>query len=385
MKYICAISHKSVWSIWIFVSLIVFSACSSSSRPPAMDEGAVNHRSLVNYAKGFDLIDEGGGMLRVKVYYPDQIENLLFSCYLSGSDKPLSKKKSEIVLPIPLDSVAVFSATQLNGLALLGMLDKVVGISEARFITNELMKQRLAEGSTIELGNNGAFFVERTLALQPQAIFFSPYQFNQAHPLAASQQLMIPFMDFMETDPLARAEWIKFTAAFMGKYPQADSLFQHIVMAYDSLKGLTQDLKFRPTVMSDKYFADQWYVPGGKSYIATMLNDAGGDYIWKNDDHVASVPLDVETVLNEAAHADFWRIVGHYDHPFTYDQLVSENELYAHFDAFKNRNVIFCDSRKTGYFERGSLEPHIQLADLIFALHPELLPGYHPVYYHLIP
>ena len=349
------------------------------------DEGSDAHKSLVNYAKGFDLIDEGEGVIKVEVFDPNQVDKLLFSCYLSHNENSPLEKVSGILLRTPMDSVAVFSTTQLNGLALLGMLDKVVGISEARFITIEQVKQRLAEGSTIELGNNGAFFVERTLALNPQAIFYSPYQLNQAHPLAASQQLMIPFMDFMETDPLARAEWIKFTAAFMGGYHEADSLFQHIVMAYDSLKELTQGLKERPTVMSDKYFADQWYVPGGKSYIATMLNDAGGDYIWKNDDHVASVPLDVETVLNEAAHADFWRIVGHYDQPFTYDQLASENELYAHFDAFKNRNVIFCDSRKTGYFERGSLEPHIQLADLIFALHPDLLPGYTPVYYHLIP
>ena len=377
--------QNSRWSICLIVSIILFSACSPSNQSRMNDEGSDAHKSLVNYAKGFDLIDEGEGVIKVEVFDPNQVDKLLFSCYLSHNENSPLEKVSGILLRTPMDSVAVFSTTQLNGLALLGMLDKVVGISEARFITIEQVKQRLAEGSTIELGNNGAFFVERTLALNPQAIFYSPYQLNQAHPLAASQQLMIPFMDFMETDPLARAEWIKFTAAFMGGYHEADSLFQHIVMAYDSLKELTQGLKERPTVMSDKYFADQWYVPGGKSYIATMLNDAGGDYIWKNDDHVASVPLDVETVLNEAAHADFWRIVGHYDQPFTYDQLASENELYAHFDAFKNRNVIFCDSRKTGYFERGSLEPHIQLADLIFALHPDLLPGYTPVYYHLIP
>ncbi|PJB58247.1 MAG: iron ABC transporter substrate-binding protein, partial [Bacteroidetes bacterium CG_4_9_14_3_um_filter_41_19] len=60
-------------------------------------------------------------------------------------------------------------------------------------------------------------------------------------------------------------------------------------------------------------------------------------------------------------------------------------EFYSHFDAFKNRKVLFCDSRKTGYFEQGPLQPQVQLADLIHAFHPELLPDYKPVYYKLIP
>ncbi len=375
---------QTVGWIWSVV-LIFLTSChltpTQINRSANMDGGD----ALVQYAEGFKITDQGNGRLLVQVFHPDQREKTLFSCLILPKEDTAAYPDQELVVRSPMDSIAVFSATQLNGLALLGMLDRVVGVSESTYITNALIKQRLAEGKTFELGNNGVFFVERTLALRPQAIFYSPYQVNQAHPLAATQQVMIPFLDFMETNPLGRAEWIKFTAAFTGNLPKADSLFQTIVASYDSLKTLAAKVKNKPTVMSDKYFADQWYVPGGQSYMAVMLSDAGGDYIWKNDTHRASFPLDLETVLKQASKADFWRIVGAYDGAPTYEQLASENELYTHFDAFKNRKVLFCDSRKTGYFERGALQPQVQLADLIFAFHPELFPGYTPVYYQIIP
>jgi len=373
--------------LWTTGNIFLFLFVSCIHQPSEIKERTnigVSNR-MIEYAEGFDLIDKGNGQYLVKVFHPDQKEKLLFSCTIYPEKDTVIPDESGLVVRSPMDSIAVFSATQLNGLALLGALDRVVGVSESTYITNAYIKQRLAEGKTYELGNNGVFFVERTLALRPQAIFYSPYQVNQAHPLAATQQVMIPFLDFMETNPLGRAEWIKFTAAFTGNLPKADSLFQSIVDSYDSLKALASRVKNRPTVMSDKYFADQWYVPGGQSYMAVMLADAGGEYIWKNDDHRASFPLDVETVLSKASKADFWRIVGSYDGAPAYEQLASENELYIHFDAFKNHRVIFCDSRKTGYFERGALEPQVQLADLIFAFHPELLPDYIPVYYQIIP
>lgn len=371
--------------IVLILCFMLLNSCNIKQADNNKQPNSQPEKSLVKYAQGFDLIDQGDGKYLVKVFYPNQPDKILYTCQLSADHAILNSIDQNNCLQTPLDSIAVFSATQLNGLALLGLLDKVVGISESTYITNEKMKQRLLDGQTIELGNNGVFFVERTLALHPQVIFYSPYQLNQAHPLASIQQTMIPFMDFMETNPLGRAEWIKFTAAFMGNYHKADSIFESIVMVYDSLKSMAEMIEYRPTVLSDKYFADQWYVPGGKSYIATMLDDAGSEYVWNKDTHVASVPLNIETVLNEAIHADYWRIVGAYDQPFSYSQLASENDLYTHFKAFKNRKIIFCDSRKTGYFERGSMEPHVQLADLIFAFHPEILPKYTPVYYHLIP
>ena len=76
--------------------------------------------------------------------------------------------------------------------------------------------------------------------------------------------------------------------------------------------------------------------------------------------------IDFETVYHHANDADFWRIIGYYANDgFSYDKLAMENELYQNFDAFNNKNVVFCDSKSTSYFERGALEPHVILLRFI--------------------
>ncbi|PLX04182.1 MAG: iron ABC transporter substrate-binding protein, partial [Marinilabiliales bacterium] len=154
--------------------------------------------------------------------------------------------------------------------------------------------------------------------------------------------------------------------------------------AYQNYVELAKQVEKRPTVFSDKPFASQWYVPGGKSYIAQLFKDAGADYVWKADSGLASFPLDYELVYKKAVNADYWRIVGSYNDEASHDFLESQNELFTHFDAFKNKKIIWCDAKNTSYFEKGPLEPQILLADLVYCFHPDLLPDYQPVYYRIL-
>ena len=161
-----------------------------------------------------------------------------------------------------------------------------------------------------------------------------------------------------------------------------------IVARYDALKDLCVDVEQRPTVFSDLAFNGQWYVPGGQSYIAQLFKDAGADYIWKDDPSTASFPLDSETILAKAQHADFWRVTNSLSVSMTYESLKRENAVYALFDAYKNHHILVCDIQETGYFEKSQIEPDVLLADFIAIFHPEVMaenqPGYQTKYYHLM-
>jgi len=336
--------------------------------------------SGVTYAKGFDIYHVEG-ITKVVVYQSGnktEIRNTYFLAHHKTVEKYGSPGGFMIV---PLDSVAVFSGTQLNAMKNLGLLQKLVGVSESDYILDEEIRSFIESGRIVELAGNGNFYVERTLELNPSVIFHSPYQSNQSNPLAATKIPMIPYFDFMENDPLGRAEWLKFTAVFFGKEAEADQQFNAIVSAYKKYRALAAEVVKRPTVFSDKFFSGQWYIAGGQSYIATLFKDAGADYLWKEDKHIASFPLDFESVFARAHHADFWRIVLSFNDVPSYQDLASENELYTHFAAFKNRNIIWCDAKKTAYFEKSSLEPQCLLADFIKVFHPELLPDYESKYY----
>jgi len=343
------------------------------------DSTLVSH---VQYARGFDIFNIEG-ITKLLIYEPGSNKNIRNTYYLVKREIAEKYGFPEGFMIIPLDSVAVFSGTQLNAMKNLGLLEKLVGVSESDYILDEEIRAYIEEGRVAELAGNGNFYVERTLELSPSVIFHSPYQSNENNPLAAIKIPMIPFFDFMENDPLGRAEWLKFTAVFFGKEKLAEQQFDTIVRQYKMFRELAAATQHHPTVFSDKYFSGQWYVAGGKSYIATLFKDAGADYIWKADNHIASFPLDYETVYAKAHDADFWRIVLSFNDQPSYDALAKENELYTHFAAFKNRKIIWCDAKKTAYFEKSSLEPQWVLADFIKVFHPELLPDYESKYYSI--
>ena len=114
-------------------------------------------------------------------------------------------------------------------------------------------------------------------------------------------------------------------------------------------------------------------MPGGNSYIAKIFSDAGGDYIWKDNESTGSLHIDAESVLLKAQDADFWRVINSSDIPFTYERLKNENELYPLFKAFKEKQLLVCNVRESGYFEKSQYEPDVLLADFIYHFHPELL------------
>ena len=183
---------------------------------------------------------------------------------------------------------------------------------------------------------------------------------------------MLPFPDYLESHPLGRAEWMKVIGILCGKEKETTRYFDDVVIRYESLSNLCASVEYKPTVFSDLPFENQWYVPGGNSYIAKIFYDAGGDYIWKDDNSTGSLNVDAETVMLKAQNADFWRVINSYDIPFTYEKLKNDNELYSLFKAFNEKNILVCNVR-TGYFEHSQYEPDVLLADFIYHFHPELL------------
>lgn len=334
--------------------------------------------NAVEYAKGFAIFHDPH-YTRVVVYDPWKQGKLLAS-FVLVKGKP---RKGQ--LHVPLNRVAVFSATQLDAMTRLGLLDKVMGISDVKYLKNKEILKRYAAHQVTELEENNNYFIEKILKTKPHAMFYTPFSSGQKMPRVLSYIPAIPFLDYMEPTPLGRAEWIKFTAAFFGKEKQADSIFNRIKTQYLKLKKLAGHVKSRPTVLSGKYYDGQWYVPGGDSYIANIFKDAGGDYLWKKVHSQASFPLDFESVFEKAQHADFWRITGTYGTTPSYSELAGENQLYTKFKAFKQHHIIYCDPGKTAYFETSPLAPQDVLADFIKAFHPELLPHYQPRYYKILP
>ena len=298
----------------------------------------------------------------------------------------------QYLINMPFQRVVCYSATQWSVFGRLGEIGRVKGILESRYVTDSLMCSLLEKGLVQDVGTESQTNVERLIALQPDIILYTPYLGSRdvsRNVSALPNTIMFPFADYLETSPLGRAEWIRIVGILCGRRQEADAWFDEIERRYLSLKALCDSVEDRPTVFSDLPFNGQWYVAGGQSYIAQLFADAGADYIWSDNDRSGSVPLDFETILAKAQHADFWRVANSTSLPMTYETLGRENVHYRLFDAFVNHKMLVCDIIPTGYFEHSQMEPDVLLADFIWFFHPELLTGeweeYQPKYYHWMP
>ena len=289
---------------------------------------------------------------------------------------------------IPVQSVVSFSSTQWSVFMALGKVGLVKGILEGRDIHSPEMRALLEQGVVRDVGTESAKNVELMIQMHPDILLYSPYFDGNQDPLKVTGAVLFPFADYLENSPLGRAEWIRVVGLLAGCPQEADAWFDEIERRYLDLRDLCKEVEHRPTVFSDLPFNGQWYVAGGKSYIAQLFEDAGVDYIWKDNNSTASFPLDSETILAKAQHADYWRVANSSSLPMTYESLKRENALFALFDAYKNRKVIVCDIQPTGYFETSQMEPDVLLADFIYFFHPEKMEihknTYQPKYYHLL-
>lgn len=278
---------------------------------------------------------------------------------------------------IPLKRVVVMTNSLAHLMVELDVEDCIAGVCEPEYISDTLIRARLADGTIVDCGNSMYPTIEKIMSLHPDAIMVSPFEGTGYGQL---EKLGIPLLecaDYMETSPLARAEWIRFYGRLFGAAATADSLYGQVSHDYNSLKEIASKTVMRPKVMLDTRSGSAWYVAGGGSTIGRMIADAGAEYLFADNDGSGSVPLSFETVFEKAQDADVWLLKNSSSIPLTYNLLESDFKSYASFKPFRERNIWVCDVNQVPYFELSSFHPEILLSDFISIFHPETSSGRH--------
>jgi iron complex transport system substrate-binding protein len=206
------------------------------------------------------------------------------------------------------------------------------------------------------------------MALKPDGVVISLYEGMNVPDLSSAGVKYIKFADNLETTPLGRAEWLKFIGLLTNKETEADSIFNVVKDRYLHLKNSVSEKTHRPKVMVETMYEGIWYVPGGNSFQANMLADAGANYPWSDDKSTGSLSLSYEEVLNRCENADFW-IVKVYDKNLTKSSLSELDNRYSRFKTFRNGNIYYSDTSKSQLFEEFPFHPDLLLEDYIKILH----------------
>lgn len=350
------------------------------------DTGAQAGLVEPRYAEGFRVRYTDAGCL-LDIQDPQRGEQASFHFLLvPRGTAPDRVPEGYSVLEVPVERVVCMTSLQLSNFICLDELDRVAGVTSTRHLFNPDMKQRLADGRTRKIGIEGNFDNEVILALDPDLILISPFKRGGYEALRGVDIPLVPHLGYQEATPLGQAEWIKFVGLLTGEEEKANALFAGIEQRYLALKALTAEVKDRPVVLSGELHGGNWYVGGGRSFLAQIFRDAGGEYFLPEDKNAGGLNLDFETVYSRTAQARYWRIVNSYNGDFSYEALKAEDARYADLAAFQNKGVIYCNMREKPFYESMPVQPDVVLADLIHIFHPELLPAdYQPVFYALLP
>ncbi len=373
----------------IFLGFCVsFIACNNKKAPESIPPPQKNTGN--SYAKLFS-IEQLAAYKQVTVHNPWNESTPLaqYALVPKGIQKMPSIPNGVIIVKTPVERIVTQSMPQLGFLKSLKAYKSIIGHGNFEQVFDPEIQSHFGKPEVVETGLGSGLDTELILNINPGALLVTSYaQTEKKHTLIQKAGIPVIYnVEWMETHPLGRAEWIKFMGALTGKDELADSVFKEIEHSYNKLKSTCISIEEKPTLLIGSLFKGTWHMPGGQSYAAQFIKDAGGTYYWSETKRSGSLALSLEEVMDKALHAPIWI------NPGTVQKLtglLNKNAPYALFDAVKNKQV-YANTNRLGangasdYWETGVSRPDLVLKDLVKILHPELLPGHQLYYYQKLP
>ena len=374
------VNNSTCFSIFYVCLVIIFNGCSTGNyqKNTSIEKGKYLFSEDIRYAQGFK-IDYYEEYTRVIINNPWQENREIYRAYYLVKTDSIEIPEEGIKVKVPLTSISVNTFSYFEFLSLLGKLDKVTGVTDGSRIYNPEILNKISEGQIIDLGDPFNPNIEKTIALSPQAVINSAYAQLDNYSLRLTQAGLpiIYSLEWMENNPLARAEWIKMIAAFFEKGALADTLFNNIEERYLAVREIAYEPDTRKKVMTGDIFQGTWYVPGGDSFNAALFRDAGLKYIYENNNMSGSIGLDIESVLTQFGESDIWFGC----EADRYSDLAAKDSKYMLLKPYKEKQIFNNHNRttKTGgndYFESSIAHPDLILSDIVKAAYPEKLHNY---------
>ena len=331
-----------------------------------------------SHATGFRIIcAEGKQSTIICVTNPWQsannVETMLFIA--RAGEKAPSGFRGQ-VLQGEAKRVVCMSSSHIAMLDAIGAVESVVGVSGKDFITNPYIIAH--RHSVADVGYDGNINFELLVAQRPDIVLL--YGVTGACSMQSKlDELGIPYIyigEYVEQDPLGKTEWLIALAEIVGCREQGIAYFSQVPQRYNHLKSMAAAATSpQPKVMLNTPYADSWFMPSSTSYLARLIADAGGDYIYKRNTSNHSLPIDLEQAALLTTETDIWL---HVEGVSTLQDLRQQYPKFANMPCVQRGEIYNCDKRRVlgggnDYWESGVVQPDIILRDLIKIFHPELV------------
>jgi cobalamin transport system substrate-binding protein len=293
------------------------------------------------------------------------------------------------VVSIPIMSLYSASTTHLALLVDLQRLDVLTGVANKKFLIGDEILKRANSGQVREFSPTSVIDAELVVSQRPSLFMTGG---STSAELGVIRQAGIPVVanhEWLEPTALARAEWLKYMAVFLNEDGAGQRLYSEVKARYRALsaRAVAVPDAQKPMVMAGRGSRGEFVIAGGRSYVAALIKDAGGRYVWADNPATGSTTIDLEAQLKTAATADIWINGGAWPN---LGAIVQDEPRYGLFKALRSGQVWVYERRVNGagandYWSRGVSHPDLVLADLVKIFHPSLVKQHEFQWYMQVP
>ena len=211
---------------------IVLSACLALAVSCVSSAGSGNRYDTVYYrpefASGFDIAgwkDSCSRVIRVYAGWQEADSSAMELFLARGGERPPEGFSGQVIED-HASRLAVMSSSYVGFLACLGACDSVAAVSGKHFISDVTIRSRSDE--IVETGSDSAPDYEGLLAAEADLALI--YGVASRSPMEAKlEELGIPYMymgEYLEPDPLGRAEWMVVLSEILGDREKGEAVFK---------------------------------------------------------------------------------------------------------------------------------------------------------------
>lgn len=372
MKIKYAFPVKSTFPVLPLLCLLFLASCISNKKTSS--EAFTQEVYIPEYATGFKILGaDNAASTIIQVRNPWQgAKDVEMSYFISRGGEQAPAGFTGPTIPAGAQRIVCMASSYIAMLDALGQVDRIVAVSGIDFVWNQSILAR--KDSIEDMGPEMNY--ELLLGLKADVVLLYGIGDAQTAITDKLKELAIPYMyvgEYLEESPLGKAEWLVALAELTDSREMGTEVFRKIPKRYNALKALADSVEQRPTVMLNAPWNDSWVMPSMKSYMAQLVTDAGGDYIYKENTSNSSTPIGLETAYGLIQKADYWINVGSVT---TMDDLKAVNPKFADAKSVREKTVYNNNLRLTptggnDYWESAVVRPDVVLRDLIRIFHPE--------------
>lgn len=301
-----------------------------------------------------------------RVNYIENPENLILN---SGKFKNIIPNKN-----LPFKTAMLLNSSLIGYFTELGLEEKITGVSSPEYIFSEKIHKLISENKIQNIGNEQKYNIEKILANKPDVIFtnYVP-NFENTYDILKKNGIEVIYLDeFLEQNPLEKSKYLLLFGKLFEKEKASENAYKKIEENYNKIKDISANINNKPNILCNEMYGGQWFLPGGNSFVAKLINDAGGNYILKYSKESGSVPMSFEEVFVKSKNVDFWiNISPHQDKK----ELLTINPNYSKMQVFNSGKLYMINNREkdnsNDYFESGVVRCDLVLRDYFKIFHPE--------------